>query len=148
MRWLVQIDNLFVLFCEDIREEKDGKVSYMGVLGTGVAAASFPLAMPKLCIGLGAEVKGHQPVRVACEVESDLNINLPRKFEHLVEPPEVEAKSWNLRLNINLTNVTIDREGSVIARLWVENADVESELRFFTGITELTEIAAFDTRST
>lgn len=40
------------LFCDDIRNELNGKMSFMGVYGGQLYVASLPIALPKLCCAL------------------------------------------------------------------------------------------------
>lgn len=52
-----------VLFCEDIREEKFGRVSLIGVLGAKVHARSFPLMFPKFCLFIEwGEITGNHQI--------------------------------------------------------------------------------------
>ena len=38
------------LFCEDLREEKDNKISLIGIMGDNIAVPGFPGALAKLAI--------------------------------------------------------------------------------------------------
>jgi hypothetical protein len=38
------------LFCDDIRHEVGGKLSYIGVYSGGLFVRAFPVTLPKLCL--------------------------------------------------------------------------------------------------
>lgn len=38
------------LFCDDVRQEVNGKVTYVGVYGPDMLVTRFPVTLPKLCV--------------------------------------------------------------------------------------------------
>ena len=44
--------NLQTIYCDDIRHEVSGKLSYIGVYSTSMIVASFPVTLPKLCVSV------------------------------------------------------------------------------------------------
>lgn len=40
------------IFCDDIRDEVNGKVSYIGTYNANLFAKEFPITLPKFCIAL------------------------------------------------------------------------------------------------
>jgi hypothetical protein len=47
---------LTAIFCDDIRKEEGNKLSYMGVYTGFLGVASFPTALPRLCVALSLRV--------------------------------------------------------------------------------------------
>ncbi len=44
--------NLQTIYCDDIRQEVSGKLSYIGAYSTSLIVASFPITLPKLCVSI------------------------------------------------------------------------------------------------
>ena len=44
--------HVFTIFCDDIRQEIGGKLSYIGVYGAQMFVPSFPITLPKLCLAM------------------------------------------------------------------------------------------------
>ena len=40
------------IFCDDIRDEVSGKVTYVGTYMSHLYAKNFPLSLPKFCIAI------------------------------------------------------------------------------------------------
>lgn len=40
------------IFCDDIRHEVGGKLSYIGVYSTSLIVSAFPIILPKFCVSL------------------------------------------------------------------------------------------------
>src|SRR4051794_5934383 len=53
------------LFCEDIREEKTGQDTLIGILPDNVRVPSFPGAMPKVCVYLRINLPRDTAIRRA-----------------------------------------------------------------------------------
>lgn len=53
----------YSIFCDDIRNEVNGKHSVMGVLGNLMYLAEFPAVLPKLCAVLTASTPHDQPFK-------------------------------------------------------------------------------------
>lgn len=51
------------IFCDDIRHEINGKVSYIGVYSESLLAPVFPITLPKLCISLKVTTPSDHPFR-------------------------------------------------------------------------------------
>ena len=41
---------VFTTFCDDIRQEIGGKLSYMGVYSSDLYVGGFPITLPKFCV--------------------------------------------------------------------------------------------------
>lgn len=65
-----------ILFCEDIREEKFGRVSLIGVLGNRVHSRVFPLVFPKFCLFIEwGEITGEH--QISLKIVPPAGVNLP-----------------------------------------------------------------------
>ncbi|KRA51820.1 hypothetical protein [Pseudoxanthomonas sp. Root630] len=72
------------IFCDDIREEVNGKISLVGCYTGGMQVESFPATLPKLCVFVRVIFSAHEP-------PSSVSFRLLRDDEQLVVghlPPE------------------------------------------------------------
>jgi hypothetical protein len=51
------------LFCDDIRHEIGGKLSYIGVYSGGLFVPAFPVTLPKLCLSARIVTPANEPLR-------------------------------------------------------------------------------------
>lgn len=51
------------IFCDDIRHELGGKLSYIGVYSGHLFVPAFPVTLPKLCLALSVITPANQPFR-------------------------------------------------------------------------------------
>jgi hypothetical protein len=51
------------LFCDDIRHEVGGKLSYIGVYSGGLFVRAFPVTLPKLCLAVRILTPANAPLR-------------------------------------------------------------------------------------
>lgn len=51
------------LFCDDIRHEIGGKLSYIGVYSGGLFVPVFPVTLPKLCLSVKVVTPADEPLR-------------------------------------------------------------------------------------
>jgi len=51
------------IFCDDIRHELGGKLSYIGVYSGHLFVPAFPVTLPKLCLALSVITPASQPFR-------------------------------------------------------------------------------------
>jgi hypothetical protein len=51
------------IFCDDIRHELGGKLSYIGVYSGHLFVPAFPVILPKLCLALSVITPASQPFR-------------------------------------------------------------------------------------
>lgn len=52
------------LFCDDIRYEIGGKLSYIGVYSDGLIVPTFPVTLPKLCLVVKIVTPADEPLRL------------------------------------------------------------------------------------
>lgn len=74
------------IFCDDIRFEIDGKVTYVGVYNAGVmlVRSEFPITIPKFCLGMSFNQK-----KVLFQSKLGLRIFLPGDSD---EKPSIEGE--------------------------------------------------------
>lgn len=53
--------NIQTIFCDDIRHEIEGKISYIGVYNGTLFLPEFPATLPKLCLSIIALTSPKQP---------------------------------------------------------------------------------------
>ena len=53
--------NIQTIFCDDIRHEIEGKISYIGVYNGTLFLPEFPATLPKLCLSITALTSPKQP---------------------------------------------------------------------------------------
>lgn len=51
------------IFCDDIREEINGKISYIGVYSGTLLVREFPVTLPKLCVSLNLVTPADKPLK-------------------------------------------------------------------------------------
>lgn len=51
------------LFCDDIRHEINGKLSYIGVYSSALLVPALPVTLPKLCISVKIVTPANEPLR-------------------------------------------------------------------------------------
>ena len=51
------------IFCDDIREEVSGKLTYVGVYSSKLWVPFFPVVLPKLCLAVSIFTPATQPFR-------------------------------------------------------------------------------------
>lgn len=66
------------LFCDDIRHEEGGKLSFMGVYSSGLFVPAFPATLPKLCLSVKIISPAGEPLR-------ELSLRISRDEETLQE---------------------------------------------------------------
>lgn len=66
------------LFCDDIRHEVGGKLSFIGVYSGGLFVTAFPVTLPKLCLSVKIISPADEPLR-------ELSLRISRDEETLQE---------------------------------------------------------------
>ena len=100
-------------FCDDIRQEIGGKLSFIGIYGTTLYAQSFPLTLPKLCLAINVVTPSSHPLRklvvrvfkddeLLSESQPDQAL-LTSKDDEMLDMPEDERQ--NRRMILRLLNV-------------------------------------------
>jgi len=55
--------HLEILFCDDVRHEVGGKLSFIGVYSGGLLVPKFPITLPKLCVSFKVVTPASEPLR-------------------------------------------------------------------------------------
>ena len=141
MRWPVAIVNGFVLFCDDVREEKGRKQSLMGLLGTHVQLSKIPGSLPKLCCCLVANIEGSDEVPIEAELSGDFP-KLPLPLKQTLRRPSARESRWQLRINVMLVPFAVPKSGAELhAKFTVGDQVFESTLVFEKAETSIGEQA-------
>jgi hypothetical protein len=72
------IRHVETLFCDDIRHEVSGKISFIGVYSGGLFVPAFPVTLPKLCLSVKIVTRVDKPLQ-------ELNLRVLRDDEPLQE---------------------------------------------------------------
>ena len=67
------------IFCDDIRNEMGGKLSYIGVYSGRLIVSKFPVTLPKLCLALNIVTPASQPFR-------SLSLSILKNEEMMAQP--------------------------------------------------------------
>lgn len=51
------------IYCDDIRREVGGKISYIGVYSGALLVTAFPVTLPKLCLSINIVTSASEPLR-------------------------------------------------------------------------------------
>lgn len=120
-----------VIYCDDIREEVGGKVSYMGIYQGDMYIPSLPTLLPKLCIAVNIVTSISNPFRkLSVKVEKGMegeellstgdmdlsNLTTPRKDEN--EDPGNENAFLIMRMAFVLSPFQVEKP--TILRILVE----------------------------
>lgn len=120
----------YVLICDDIREEKSGKETLVGVYNEKIIVGSLPALLPKLCFRICVA-----PVQRSIDVS--LSVQAPKDGESItglkaVIPVKVE-KATGHTLNLIMSPFVIKSEGEY--SLIIEHGEnKETALKFCVEI--------------
>jgi hypothetical protein len=73
------------IFCDDIRHEMGGKLSYIGVYSGRLFVSKFPVTLPKLCLALNVMTPASEPFR-------SLSLSVLKNEELIAQPILDEAQ--------------------------------------------------------
>lgn len=86
-------------FCDDIRHEVSGKLSYIGVYSGTMLIPTFPVTLPKLCLALNVVTAASNPFRKLIlriykndEILAEANVS-EAELEKYVEPSHDDAEN-------------------------------------------------------
>jgi len=88
------------VFCDDIRQEIGGKLSYIGVYSGNMLVPAFPAVLPKLCLALSVVTPATSPFR-------KLTLRILKDQELLAEGSLSESELANF---VEATNDVADDE--------------------------------------
>jgi hypothetical protein len=118
----------FTQFCDDIRQEVDGKISLIGVYGADLVLPDFPATILQLCIMIRffeSEQHSDMPLDLHIYFPGDADesptqrINIPGGRKPAEPPPETADISVRLGVNLFLKfpTLTIKEEGRIKVRM-------------------------------
>jgi hypothetical protein len=88
--------HLSVIFCDDVRQEINGKLTLVGCYGAEMLVTEFPLMLPKLCVTMSAETTVSNPFKSIAFAVVD---------EHEVEYARAEISEDDLaKFSLNIPN--------------------------------------------
>lgn len=123
------------LFCDDIRHEMGGKLSYIGVYSGGLYVTTFPVTLPKLCLSVKVITPVEQPLHSLAvhvlkdkETLQELVANeeqlkaASESSEEMASEALKERAQW---VHFMLVFSPIQFEGPCILRVRVQTEDAE-----------------------
>jgi hypothetical protein len=126
----------YSLFCDDIREEVNGKTSYVGAYnGSIIGYGPAPATLPKLCIAIfymQAPTDESRPVKIKILFEHEgvetvlIEGDLPPEGFHAVPiEPLLTDPLLGANVNIVLSPFTIERDGLLKARAYYGDEEIK-----------------------
>jgi len=113
------------LFCDDIRQEVGGKVSYIGIYAGVMFVNEIPAQLSKLCLAItyrdSIEANGTVTIRVIYEVDGEDQILTEADCElqgELALPTNDEFRMLEMRLFIQIAPFQITNEGKLKVRVF------------------------------
>ncbi|WP_449302458.1 DUF6941 family protein [Pseudoxanthomonas mexicana] len=89
------------IFCDDIREEVNGKISLIGCYTGGMQVTEFPATLPKLCVLVRLICSAHEPpktivFRVLRDDEELLKGELPEEAMPPLAPADADESAMGM----------------------------------------------------
>ena len=116
-------------FCDDIRQEIGGKLSYMGVYGADMFVGGFPITLPKFCASLRVTTPADQPFRTLrfrlfrdADLLAEGEIEEPQLMSSqagLNEVPEIDRKDMFTAIQVMLVFAPLVLEAPCTVRVRV-----------------------------
>ncbi len=126
---------LETLFCDDIRHETGGKLSFIGVYSGELLVPAFPVALPKLCLFVNIVTPAEKPfrslgLRVLKDGETMREIASDEEqlaaFSDLAEGMTEEQRKMHVLPNqVTVTFSPMQFDGSCTTRVRVRTEDGE-----------------------
>lgn len=115
-----------VIFCDDIRHELHGKVTFVGVYSNVMyITGTLPVTLPKVCMGIvyREEPDSLEPVTIKAFMPSDGDekLLLEVQFEpqaDMIPPPSEEFTFREARFLVEVPNFTVTEESKILVRAY------------------------------
>lgn len=114
----------FTIFCDDIRQEINGKVTFVGIYAnTLFIADELPVNLPKLCMGIFFRQKPENSESFIVRVfgpnsdEAIHEFNLANSQDEFPSMKEWEFKEW--RMFFEAPGFPVNQEGKVKVRAYI-----------------------------
>lgn len=125
----------FALYCDDIREEANGKSSLMGVHEGNLVVESLPARLSKLCVVIFARFTPDKPVKtfkVSIELNGEIIVDMPvteteYKSHFNKEIFESQSTLVNLKTNVVFSPFVIKEEGTLQAKIFLDDDLISCE---------------------
>lgn len=115
------------IICDDIRLERNNKVSLIGIYSTGIIVPSLPYLFPKFCISQEfEEAKGVQTIKL---VLRGPKINLPA-IEGKVTGSEKDEKD-RVKINVCVGPLNVEEEGDYFIDTYLTGGEDKKFTRKF-----------------
>lgn len=138
----MQSPSVTCLFCEDLREEKSGQDTLIGILPDNVAVPAFPGAMPKLAIYVRIHLDAAAPIPKSIVAKLVLpdgqELDLPPWDKAVIDKGFDDAKAngtplVGFILRAVLTTLQISKAGVMVLKVTIDGTDyIAANLRFIT----------------
>lgn len=130
-------DQIFCIFCEDVRHEANGLLSVMGWLGSNIQMPpTGPLVLPKLCAVVSCSRKSLEPIKslrvtiriddkVLQEVSPTPEVLKDMQLDTLRDAEQSHLRGLSFKFNMQMLFFRVDEPGTL--RAYAE-IDGKSEL--------------------
>ena len=125
----------FALYCDDIREEINGKSSLMGVYEGNLVVESLPVRLPKLCVVIFSRFSPDNPVKtfkVTVESNGEVIASIPDTEtdynSHFNEDDFADNHSLiNIKTNVIFSPFVINEDGTLQAKIFLDDELIDCE---------------------
>ncbi len=125
----------FALYCDDIREEINGKSSLMGVYEGNLVVESLPVRLPKLCVVIFSRFSPDNPVKtfkVTVELNGEVIASIPvtetEYKSHFNEDDFADNHSLiNIKTNVIFSPFVINEDGTLQAKIFLDDELIDCE---------------------
>lgn len=123
---VIQADTIF---CDDVRQETGGKMSYMGIYRGGMSVKDLPTTLPKLCMAVRVSVSSEEPQdevtgRILYQDDVLFEWVLPRLEPDL--SPDINSSYRATIYHLQLAPFVIDKEGYLRVRLYAGDTEYKA----------------------
>lgn len=120
-------------FCDDIREETHGKVSYMGVYGDNILFSEIPATLPKIFFCIKLEFSKRISDKVFFKIMQPGGL-LIGPIEAQLPPQEILEKQKKVRMHFGIIPFTVQKSGPHELHISFDGKKFEEIGRFNVGL--------------
>lgn len=125
----------YAVFCDDIRHEINGKLSYMGIYQGALYFPEFPASMPKLCISIHIMLPKDEEFKTIClsgsiDDEEVFNHELPKEQVQADKNSLVDtkdAKRLMIQTSVIATPITFEKPCRLQISIKVDEEQLEPQ---------------------
>jgi len=123
----------YSIFCDDIRNEVNGKASFMGVVGSLLYVNTFPCVLPKLCILITAMTDNENPFRelsfkVLVDDESAFDVKLgPEEVKQLYQNQGLidDPKGFAAQVMVTISPLNLEKPCKIKVVVMADDENIE-----------------------